>query len=74
MLEGWHWRDKREMQKLAQLASWTTAPHLKKPISADELLEDPKKQKKTTPEESQAVVKEIASEMIKGGEDIQWQH
>jgi hypothetical protein len=72
MLQGWHWRDKREMQRLATLASWVTAPHLKKPISPEELLSEKKERQKTTPEESRAVVEEMASEMLKGGEQIIW--
>lgn len=38
LVKGYEWRDEQEWQRIAQLAAWTMSPHLKKPISADKLL------------------------------------
>jgi len=54
---------------MALLASWVTAPHLKKPLDPEKLVKDlePKENKKTTPEQSAAVLYEMMGEAgIKG--------
>jgi hypothetical protein len=76
LYDGWQWRENRrfneikelhelEMQKLSVLASWITAPHLKKPMKPTEFY-DPNKKKEnvnTTPEESKRIVEELGKEM-----------
>ena len=70
LIEGYKFREQREWDKLAQLASWTTAPHLKRPVSAKKLLGKEKKKEKTTPKESKRLVEELKAEMVnkEGGE------
>jgi hypothetical protein len=38
LVEGYKWRNERDWEKVAQLAAWITAPHLKKPTTARKLL------------------------------------
>jgi hypothetical protein len=59
LYEGYRWRDKRRMQELAQLASWTTAPHVKRPIDPSKLLKEDKPKKKTTPEETGKMINQL---------------
>jgi hypothetical protein len=64
--DGFLWRERRQKEMLALLASWTTAPHVKKPISPDKFLGDnhnEETKKKTTPEQANAVVNELAHMM-----------
>lgn len=63
LLEGYQWREKRELEKLAQLASWVTAPHLKTPVNPQDLISDPKERKKTTTEETNEVISSLAEKM-----------
>jgi dipeptidase len=68
MVKGYQWREKNTMQKLAQLASWVTAPHLKKPVDPKKLLETKQeKRKRTTQAESNAVVNDLMAQMNVGG-------
>jgi hypothetical protein len=76
LYEGWQWRENRrinelkdlhelELTRLAILASWITAPHLKKPKKPTDFY-DPnksKEKKKTTPAESKRVVDELSKEL-----------
>jgi hypothetical protein len=61
--EGWRWREKREMRRLAQLASWVTAPHVKRPVDPEELIRDPNEKKKTTPQETAQILSELEDQM-----------
>ena len=76
LYEGWKWRENRrveeikelhelEMTRLSVLASWITAPHLKKPKHPKDFYDPTKnrEKKKTTPEKSNRVVNELAMEM-----------
>lgn len=47
------------MEHMAQLTSWMTAPHVKKPIDPRKLLQSEKTKKKTTPEETKAVISSL---------------
>jgi hypothetical protein len=68
MLEGFKERDKLEWRKLAQLAAWITAPHLKKPTTPEKLLGEKREKKRTTAEESNKVVIDLMARMgVKGG-------
>ena len=77
LVDGWKWRENYEAEKikalndleltrLSMLASWVTAPHLKKPAKPSDFY-DPKKankeKKKTTPQESKRVVDDLSKEM-----------
>ena len=64
MLEGYMDYDDSIMQKVAQLASWVTAPHLKNPVSPKKLLgTDNKKSKgRTTEEETKNYLDELEAE------------
>jgi hypothetical protein len=59
LYDGFKWRDKRATEHFAQLASWTTAPHLKRPIDPKKLMQEKKPKKKTTPEKTAAIVSEL---------------
>jgi hypothetical protein len=68
LVEGYKLRNESEWEKYAQLASWITAPHLKRPISAKKLLgtgneKRSKKDRRTTPEESKSVVQGLMQDM-----------
>ena len=65
LVDGYRYRDEIEWRKLAQLASWTIAPHLKKPISANKLLGKDQKKKKTTAEETAQVMNDLEAEFGK---------
>ena len=56
MYKGYEWREKREMERLAQSASWVTAPHLKRPLDPRKLLQTEKKKVKTNPEKTAKVL------------------
>lgn len=65
MVEGYKDYDNSVMQKVAQLASWVTAPHLKNPVSPKKLLEpsnDKKKKKRTSAEETKNYLDELEAE------------
>lgn len=56
------WREEKEWQRIAQLASWIMSPHVKKPISAEKLLgksNKVKSQKKVTTEEKKATLDQL---------------
>jgi hypothetical protein len=67
MYEGWKWRKKDSMEELAQLASWVTAPHLKKPLDPRKLLQPNKPKVKTTPEKTQKVIADLKNDLGLGG-------
>ncbi|MDP1419229.1 hypothetical protein Q8G35_12490 [Peribacillus simplex] len=54
-----------EMTRLSILASWLTAPHLKKPMKPKDFYNPDKKQtpQKTTPDESKHILDELQKEM-----------
>lgn len=65
MVEGYKEYDYTIMQKVAQLASWVTAPHLKRPIPPEKLLgkkDENKGKKRTTPEETKNYLDELEAE------------
>lgn len=65
MVEGYKEYDHTVMQKVAQLASWVTAPHLKRPVSPEKLLgkkDENKNKKRTTPEETKKYLDELEAE------------
>jgi hypothetical protein len=59
MYEGHRWRERRQLEYYAQLASWVTAPHFKRPIDPRKLLQEEKTKKKTTPEKTQRVLEDL---------------
>ena len=65
MVEGYKEYDYTIMQKVAQLASWVTAPHLKNPVSPKKLLDagnNKKDRRRTTPEETKKYLDELEAE------------
>lgn len=65
MVEGYQMRDKKGYQKLAQHASWVTAPHLKRPIKPEKLLgqdNEGKEKETTTPEYTKQYLDELEAE------------
>lgn len=38
LVKGYEWRDGQEWNRIAQLAAWTINPHIKRPVTADKLL------------------------------------
>lgn len=38
LVKGYEWRDEQEWNRIAQLAAWTINPHIKRPVTADKLL------------------------------------
>ena len=68
LVKGHKWREKRNMERLAQLASWVTAPHLKKPMDPQKLLKPQGEKKKANPNEQKEMLTELMEEMgIKEG-------
>lgn len=68
MIEGYKFREERELDKLALLASWIMSPHLKKPITPDKLLNkrkdgSSKNDKATSPEETRSLLEDLENEM-----------
>lgn len=59
LYEGFRWREKRQWEQMAQLTSWITAPHVKKPIDPKVLLQSEKDKKRTTQEETKAVIEDL---------------
>lgn len=62
MMEGYLWREDQEWMRLAQLAAWTVQPHVKRPVTADQLYRsqsDREKQQKSSYEESKAFFEEM---------------
>jgi hypothetical protein len=62
LIEGQKWRNEREWEKIAQLAVWTS-PKLRKNTTAKKLLGKDAKKKKTTPEETKAVLSDLTSRL-----------
>ena len=54
---------KDEYKRLAQLAVWITAPHLKKPLSVDKLVKFEKEQKRINKEEKEKELKALEDEL-----------
>jgi len=52
-----------EYKRLAQLAVWITAPHLKKPLSVDKLVKFENEQKRVTKEEKEKELKALEDEL-----------
>jgi hypothetical protein len=63
LVKGNEWRERRSMERLAQLASWVTAPHVKKPIDPMKLLKPKGEKKKANPKQSEEVLTELMAEM-----------
>jgi hypothetical protein len=61
LVEGYVWREERQMERMAQLAVWITAPHLKKPWTVEKLLGKKKEteQPKITPEDKKKLFEEM---------------
>lgn len=67
MYDGYLWRERRFMEQQAQLASWVTAPHLKKPLDPKKLMQPNKPKVKTTPEKTQKVIADLKNDLGLGG-------
>lgn len=65
LVDGYKWRDKREWEKVAQLAVWTSQK-LKKGTTAKKLLGSEQGRKKTNPEESRNRVNDLITRLGKG--------
>lgn len=61
LLDGYKWRDEMEWQRVAQLAIWTSQK-LKDNTTADDLM-GKSKRKKTTPEETRAVLLDLTQRL-----------
>lgn len=62
MMEGYLWREDQEWMRMAQLAAWTVQPHVKRPVSADQLYRpqsEREEEQQTTYEESKAFFDEM---------------
>jgi hypothetical protein len=66
LYDGWRWREKRQMQHMAQMASWLTMPHVKKPIDPHEFLGEKREDKKKTPEENKKMVDDLIKQLGEG--------
>ena len=68
LVKGNDWRERRSMEKLAQLASWIMSPHTKRPVDPKKLLKPAGEKKKANPDEGKAMLEELMAEMdIKEG-------
>lgn len=65
LIEGYKWRSERDWERIAQLAVWTSQK-LRKNVTAKRLLGKEAKKKKTTPEETKAVLLDLTNQF--GGE------
>lgn len=61
-----HKREEREMERLAWLISWLTAPHVKKPIGMDKILGRKSRIQKMTREERKAEMDWLRQRFKKG--------
>ncbi|OLO40319.1 hypothetical protein BTR23_07470 [Alkalihalophilus pseudofirmus] len=61
LVEGYEMREKRELERMSQLAAWIISPHCRQPIEA-KMLYNPKS-KETTQEESEQVVSELINQL-----------
>lgn len=62
MMKGYLWREDQEWMRMAQLAAWVIQPHVKRPVTADQLYRaqgDQENQQKATYEESKAFFEEM---------------
>lgn len=62
MVDGYKLKDDLEWRKVAQLAAWVTAPHMKRPVTAEKLLKKQAEKKKTTQEKSKELIAELEAE------------
>ena len=65
LIEGYKWRNRREWEKIAQLAVWTSQK-LKKGTTAKKLLGNEKSEQKTTAEESHKNVIDLTERLGRG--------
>jgi hypothetical protein len=65
LLKGYEWRQKQHLRENALMASWVTAPHLKKPLDPKKLLGEKKEKEKTTPEKTRKVLYNLEEEFKK---------
>jgi len=64
MIEGHEKKDESVWNKIAQLASWNTAPHLKNPVTPEKLLNPRKESKrKTTRQHTANVIAELEKDI-----------
>lgn len=67
MIEGFKMRDEAAWRKLAQMASWVTAPHVKRPINPNKLFggfpKDRSEKRKTNPEKTKQVLSDLEKDM-----------
>ncbi|MBT2727836.1 hypothetical protein J7E63_12895 [Bacillus sp. ISL-75] len=59
LLDGYKWRERRELGALAQHAAWVMSPHYKDPIDPNNLLKPKTEKKMVTKEEKERVTREI---------------
>lgn len=65
LIEGYKWRNRREWEKIAQHAVWTSN-RLRKGTTAKKLLGNAEGKKKTTAQESQAEVAALTETLGQG--------
>jgi hypothetical protein len=58
LVEGYKWRNERQWERTAQLAVWTSQK-LRKNVTAKKLIGKEAKKKKTTPDETKAVLLDL---------------
>lgn len=63
LVDGYKWREERHREKLAVLATWITAPHMKRPYKIDKLLGRKKEKKKTNKEETASILDELIKDL-----------
>ena len=61
LYEGFKWREKKQREEYAILASWLTAPHYKNPVQPSDYMKtfEDKEKKTVTKEEKERVTREI---------------
>ena len=67
MYDGYLWRERRLMEQQAQLASWVTAPHLRKPLDPKKLMQPNKPKEKTTPKKTEKMIAGLKNDLGLGG-------
>jgi hypothetical protein len=66
LYEGYKWREKKQHESLAILASWVALPHSKERLQPNELmkeLEGPTEKERVTQEEKERVTREIEEKL-----------
>ncbi|MDF2902366.1 MAG: hypothetical protein K0S25_4 [Bacillus sp. (in: firmicutes)] len=77
LYDGWQWREDRRLEEIkashelrirefSVLASWLTAPHVKKPPKPTDFYDPerrPENRRKTTPEESKRMIDQLEKQM-----------